>query len=59
MKRKPLLFMAVLMPPLAVAIKKGLHKNLWINFILTLIGWIPGVIHALIVVAGRNKQPAV
>ncbi len=39
----------ILLPPLAVFLKHGLGKNFLINLILTIILWLPGVIHAFIV----------
>jgi len=39
----------VLLPPLAVFLAHGLGKHFIISVILTLIGWIPGVIHAFYV----------
>ena len=39
----------ILLPPLAVYSKHGLGAMFLINLILTLIGWLPGVIHAFIV----------
>jgi uncharacterized membrane protein YqaE (UPF0057 family) len=41
---------AFFFPPLAVGIKKGFSWTLLLNIILTLLGWLPGFIHALIVV---------
>ena len=42
---------ALFIPPLAVYIKKGkVDGAFWINVILTLLGGIPGVVHALYVV---------
>ena len=38
---------SILLPPLAVALKKGAGKDLVINIVLCLLGFIPGVIHAL------------
>ena len=38
-------------PPLAVYMKKGQIDNaFWINVVLTLLGGVPGVLHALYVV---------
>ena len=45
-----LIILAVLLPPLAVGLKNGLGTSFILNLILTLIFWVPGVIHALIVV---------
>jgi uncharacterized membrane protein YqaE (UPF0057 family) len=39
----------ILLPPLAVFLKHGLSTVFLINLILTLIFWLPGVIHAFIV----------
>jgi len=39
----------ILLPPLAVFMKHGLGSAFLISLILTIIGWIPGVIHAFIV----------
>ena len=38
--------LAIFLPPLAVGLEKGLSGTFWINVLLTLIGWVPGVIHA-------------
>lgn len=45
-----LVILAILLPPLAVALKTGLDKTFIINLILTIFMWIPGVIHALFVI---------
>jgi len=45
-----LIILAILLPPLAVYLKKGVKKDFWINLILTLLFYLPGIIHALIVV---------
>lgn len=39
----------ILLPPLAVYLNHGVGTTLFISIILTLIGWLPGVIHAFIV----------
>jgi uncharacterized membrane protein YqaE (UPF0057 family) len=42
---------AVLLPPLAVAIKRGVFTpSFWLCVLLTLIGWLPGQVYALYVV---------
>ena len=43
------LILSVLLPPVGVLLKHGLDKDFWINLILTIIFFIPGVIHALYV----------
>ncbi|KAF3761875.1 UPF0057-domain-containing protein [Cryphonectria parasitica EP155] len=39
-------FIAFFLPPVGVFLKRGLHADLWINILLTILGWIPGVLHA-------------
>lgn len=42
---------AIFLPPLAVLLRKGCSGSLLINIVLTILGWIPGVIHAWFVIA--------
>ncbi len=44
-----IIILNILLPPLGVALGKGAGKDLIINVILTLLGWLPGVIHAFYV----------
>lgn len=44
------LILAILLPPAAVFLEVGLTTHFWINVVLTLIGYVPGIIHALWVV---------
>jgi uncharacterized membrane protein YqaE (UPF0057 family) len=39
--------LAIFLPPVAAALQVGISTHFWINLILTLLGGIPGVIHAL------------
>lgn len=39
----------ILLPPLAVFLQHGVGTALLISILLTLVGWLPGVIHAFIV----------
>ena len=43
--------LAILLPPLAVYMDKGVGTQFVLNIVLTLVGfWIVGIVHALIVV---------
>jgi uncharacterized membrane protein YqaE (UPF0057 family) len=44
------LILAFFLPPLGVAIKDGFGSSFIINCLLTLLGFIPGIIHALFVI---------
>jgi len=54
------LIATILLPPLGVAMKKGLSSDFWINLILTLIFYVPGLIHGIYVnyIAGGTKSLA-
>ena len=45
-----LIIVALMMPPIAVLLKVGFTTPFWINVILTILGFVPGQIHALWVV---------
>jgi uncharacterized membrane protein YqaE (UPF0057 family) len=38
---------AIILPPVAAALQVGISTHFWINLILTLLGGLPGMIHAL------------
>ena len=42
-----LLFVAFILPPMAVFLRKGVGFYFWLNVVLTIFGWMPGVINAL------------
>ena len=46
---------AVLLPPLAVFLARGIGTDFWINVVLTILAWVPGVLHALWVVLGQRR----
>jgi uncharacterized membrane protein YqaE (UPF0057 family) len=43
--------LSILLPPLGVFLQVGLGLQFWINIVLTLLGYIPGIIHAIWVIA--------
>jgi len=44
---------AILLPPLGVFLQEGIGLQFWINILLTLLGYIPGIIHAVWIIAKR------
>jgi uncharacterized membrane protein YqaE (UPF0057 family) len=44
---------AVILPPLGVFLEVGLSKQFWLNILLTLLGYIPGIVHAVYIIARR------
>ena len=47
MNKIVLIILAILLPPVAVFLNNGAGKDLVINIILTLLGILPGILHAL------------
>lgn len=45
------LILAVLIPPLGVFLQVGGGRQFWLNILLTVLGYIPGMVHAVWVVA--------
>lgn len=41
---------AIILPPLGVFMEVGFKGHFWLNILLTLLGFIPGIIHALYVI---------
>lgn len=41
---------AFLLPPLGVFMEVGFRGHFWLSILLTLLGFIPGIIHALYVI---------
>ena len=45
---------SILLPPLGVFLQVGIGVQFWINILLTLLGYIPGVIHAIYIILTRD-----
>lgn len=41
---------SILLPPVGVFMEVGFKGHFWLNILLTLLGYIPGIIHALYVI---------
>jgi uncharacterized membrane protein YqaE (UPF0057 family) len=44
---------SILLPPLGVFLQVGIGLQFWLNIVLTLLGYIPGIIHAIWIIARR------
>ena len=47
------IIVAILLPPLGVFLQVGLTGQFWLNVLLTLLGYVPGLIHAIYIIATR------
>lgn len=45
---------SVLIPPLGVFLQVGLGGAFWLNVLLTLMGYIPGLIHAVYIIGKKG-----
>ncbi|KAG5990854.1 plasma membrane proteolipid Pmp3 [Claviceps spartinae] len=44
------IILAIILPPVGVFLEVGCSSHLLINILLTILGYIPGIIHALYVI---------
>ncbi|NUQ02180.1 MAG: YqaE/Pmp3 family membrane protein [Armatimonadetes bacterium] len=49
---------AIVLPPLGVFLQVGLGSAFWLNVLLTLLGYIPGIIHAVYIIMTVGDRPA-
>jgi uncharacterized membrane protein YqaE (UPF0057 family) len=47
---------SIVIPPLGVFLTVGFGSALIINILLTLLGWVPGVIHALWILSKQSDS---
>lgn len=47
------IILSILLPPLGVFLQVGIGPQFWLNILLTLLGYIPGVVHAVWIIATR------
>lgn len=47
------ILIAILIPPLGVFLQVGIGAQFWINILLTILGYIPGIVHAVYIILKR------
>jgi uncharacterized membrane protein YqaE (UPF0057 family) len=47
------ILLAILLPPLGVFLQVGLGLHFWLNILLTILGYVPGIIHAVWIILRR------
>ena len=47
------LILSILLPPVGVFLQVGLGLHFWLNILLTLCGYLPGIIHAIWIIARK------
>lgn len=48
---------AILLPPLGVFLVRGLTPAFWVTVLATIVGWLPGVILALLLLLVPERVP--
>lgn len=49
------IILAIILPPLAVFMTVGIKGAFWLNVLLTILGFIPGIVHAVWVIAKHDQ----
>jgi len=47
------ILLAIVLPPVGVFFEVGLGLHFWLNILLTILGYIPGIIHAVWIILTR------
>lgn len=47
------LICAIFIPPLGVFLQVGIGFQFWLNIVLTICGYVPGIIHAVYIIITR------
>ncbi|MGE0086949.1 MAG: YqaE/Pmp3 family membrane protein [Desulfococcaceae bacterium] len=47
---------SVIIPPIGVFFQVGFGLHFWLNILLTLFGYLPGLVHAIWIIIVKNKQ---
>lgn len=45
--------LSILLPPVGVFLQVGITLHFWLNILLTILGYIPGIVHAVWIIAKR------
>lgn len=50
------IILSIILPPLGVFLTVGIRPAFWINILLTLLGFLPGIIHAIWIIAKQDAN---
>lgn len=48
------ILLSILLPPLGVFLQVGIGPHFWINILLTILGYVPGIVHAVYIILTRK-----
>ncbi|MFI4917634.1 MAG: YqaE/Pmp3 family membrane protein [Phycisphaerales bacterium JB060] len=52
------IILAIFLPPVAALLQVGLGLHFWLNILLTILGVLPGQIHAIWLIVAKNAPSA-
>jgi uncharacterized membrane protein YqaE (UPF0057 family) len=47
------IILSIILPPLGVFLQVGIGLHFWLNILLTICGYVPGIVHAVWIIARR------
>jgi uncharacterized membrane protein YqaE (UPF0057 family) len=50
------IILAILLPPLGVFLTVGFGMHFWLNILLTIFFYIPGLVHAIWIIATKSQD---
>ena len=50
------IILSILLPPLGVFLQVGIGMHFWLNIVLTLLGYVPGLVHAIWIIARSGPR---
>ncbi len=52
------IILSIILPPVGVFLQVGIGFHFWLNIVLTLLGYIPGIVHAVWIIARTPEATA-
>lgn len=49
------IILAIILPPVGVFLTVGIKPHFWLNVLLTILGFVPGIVHALYVIIAKGE----
>lgn len=54
MNKLIMILLSIFLPPISVLLQRGIGVQLLLNILLTLLGWLPGAVHALYLLLAKK-----
>lgn len=48
------ILLSIFIPPVGVFLQVGIGLHFWLNILLTLLGYVPGIIHAIYIILRKK-----